>query len=67
MQTCRIQPAFRCPLLALFGHDTRGVGPVAQGNGEHFFGCGHFEVQRQARRRHDPFNIGIANMTSVLA
>ena len=39
-----IQPAFGGALFALFGHDAHRMGAVAQGNGLHFIGGGHFKV-----------------------
>ncbi|MCY1186533.1 hypothetical protein D9M73_274140 [compost metagenome] len=42
----RIEPALGGPLLALFGHDARGVGAVPQGDRQHLVGRRHFQVER---------------------
>jgi hypothetical protein len=40
---------------------------VAQRDGEHFLGRGHFEVQRQVGRRLDARQILVADMAPVRA
>ena len=40
---------------------------VAQGDREHFFGRGHFKIERQDGFAAQPFDVVVRDMTAVLA
>ncbi len=61
-----IQPAFGRAFLTLFRNDANCVRLVTQRNGLHLFGGGHFEIQRCDQYLHQPFDIGVGNMATVL-
>lgn len=61
------QPALGGAFLTLFRHDTDGVGFVAQRDGLHLIGGGHFEIQRHGEIGHERLNIGIRDVTAIFA
>ncbi len=63
----RIEPAFGGQLLAPFGHDAGGVRPVAERDGEHLVGRGHFQVERDGEAVREAGDIVVADMAPVLA
>ena len=62
-----IEPAFGGAFRPAFGNDAGGVRAMLQGNAEHFIGCRHFEVERQADVADQRIEIGIGDVAPVLA
>ena len=67
MARSHIQPALGRALLALFRHQADCVRLVTQGDLEHFLGRRHFQVQRQLDLGHQPVDILIRDVTTILA
>jgi hypothetical protein len=65
--TDRVDTPFRRPLLASFRDDAGGVRAVAECNRQHFIGRCHFEIEWQGNLHHQPLNVGVADMPTVLA
>lgn len=62
-----IQPALGGALFALFRHQADRMRLVTQGDVEHFRRCRHFQIERQVDLGHQPVNIGIGDVATVLA
>ena len=52
-----VEAALGRALLALFGDDAGGVGPVGERDREHLLGRRHLEVQRQVDLGHQPVDV----------
>ena len=62
-----VEAALGGALLALFGDDAGGVGPVGERDREHFLGRRHLEVQRQVDLGHQPVDVAVGDVAPVLA
>ena len=63
----RVESALGGALLALLGHDARGVRFMPQRDCEHLLGRRHLEVQRQADLGHQPVDVAVGDVPPVLA
>gem|GEM_PF-78035 len=62
-----IKPAFGRHLLASLRNEHRQLRLQADGDANHFVGCGHLEVQLRSHRRAQPRQVGILNVPTILA
>ena len=62
-----IEAALGRALLAPLGDDAGGVRLMAECDGQHLLGRGHFQVQRQVDLGHQPVDVLVGDMAAVLA
>ena len=62
-----IQSTFGRDFLTPFWHEHGHFRPEFAGNGDHFIGCGHFQVELDLSQVSQFAHIGVLNMTAVFA
>jgi hypothetical protein len=62
-----VEPALSRALRALLGHQARGVGTHAKGDGDHLVRGGHLEIERRHDLALEPLDVVVADMPPVLA
>jgi hypothetical protein len=67
MLTGSVDPAFSGALFALFRNDASGVRFEPERNRKHLIGRRHLEIERNAERMDKSFDVGVGDVTPILA